>query len=115
MDAAGAEVGVETVVAFLVIVADIIDRGEFGAVWGLLGGLDGLVRVEELLAINELRGNSETVEKNRSLSQIETAIDDGIVDAGNGELDGGRILGRRKLQRSKPQVRLGADGVDLGV
>jgi hypothetical protein len=115
MDATGAEVGVETVVAFLVIVADIIEWSEFGAVGGLLGGLDGVGRVKELLAINEVRGNSETVKKCDGLSEIEATVDDGIVDAGNGELDGGRILGRGEEERSEPQKRLCADRVDLGV
>jgi hypothetical protein len=57
MDAAGAELGVETVAAVLVVIADIIEWSEFGAVRGLLGELDGLVHVEALLAINEVRGN----------------------------------------------------------
>lgn len=115
MDAAGAGVGVGTVVTVVFLVADIIMWSEFGTVRCLLRGLDGIGRVEEPLAINEARGNSKTVEKNRGLSQIEAAGNDSFVDAGNGELDGGRIVGRRELQRSKLQVRLGADGVDFGV
>ena len=65
---AGAEAGVETVVAVLVIVADIIEWSKFDAVCGLLAGLDGVGLVKEPLAINEARDNSETVEETRGLS-----------------------------------------------
>lgn len=115
MDAAGAEVGVGTVVAVVFLIADIVEGSEFGAVWHLLGGLDGLGSVEVLLAINEARGDSETVEKNRGLSQIKAIVDDSFADAGDGELDRGRILGRGEHQGAKPQVGLFADRVDLGV
>jgi hypothetical protein len=114
-DAAGAEAGVETVVAIFFIVADIFGWSEFGAVRGLLGRLDSSGRVEKPFAVNEERGDSETGEETRGFFQIEATADDGVVDAGDGEVDGGRIFGCRELQRSKPQVRLGADGVSFGV
>lgn len=68
MNAGRAKAGVETVVAVLVIVADIIDWSQFDAVYGLLAGPDGVGLVKEPLSINEARGNSETVEETRGLS-----------------------------------------------
>jgi hypothetical protein len=113
--AAWAELGVEAVVAFLFIFANIIEWSELGSVSGLLGGLDGFVCVEGLIAINEAGGNFESAEKSGSLFEIDAATNDGIVDAGNGELDGGGIFGRGKLQRSQLEVRVGAGGVSFGM
>jgi len=73
------------------------------------------VFVEMLLAIDELGRNLEPVENAGSFLEINAAIDDGVVDAGNGELDGSGIFGRGQLQGSKLKVGLGADGVDLEV
>jgi hypothetical protein len=68
-----------------------------------------------LLAINELRGNLEPVENAGSFLEIDAVIDDGVVDAGHGELDGSGIFRRGQLQGSELEVGLGADGVNLGV
>lgn len=113
MDAAGARVGVGAVVAVVVIVADVSGWSEFLAVHVLFRGLNGSIGILKLISINEMRRDSESDEKSGCFFRIEAAGDDGFVDAGNGELDSGGIVGWRQLQRSKLHV-LG-DGVSLRV
>ena len=98
MDAARTELRVATFVAVLVIIADIIEWCEFIAVHMFLGGLHSIGRIEDLLAIDEPGGNSKSGEKTLGLPQIEMAAKDGLVDAGNRELDGSRILGSGQAQ-----------------
>lgn len=113
MDAAGARVGVGTVVAVVVIVADVSGWSEFLAVHVLFRGLNGSVGILKLISINEVRRDSESDEKSGGFFRVEAAGDDGFVDAGNGELDSGGIFGWRQLQLSK--LHVGGDGVSFGV
>jgi hypothetical protein len=109
-----ADSGEGAFVAVLVF-ADVIAGGELVALGSLLGGLDSVGCIEFLLAIDELRCNLEPVEKGGRLLELDAVIDDGVVDADDGELDGGGIFGRGHLQGAVLEVRLRADGVDLGV
>ncbi len=109
-----AGIGEGTYVAVLFL-ADVVAGGEFVTCGGLLRGLDRFVCVEFLLAIDELRGNLEPVENGGRLLELDAVIDDGVVDAGHAELDGGGIFGRGQLQGPVLEVGLGADGVNLGV
>ncbi len=109
---AGVREGAFVAVLFL---ADVSAWGEFVALDGLLRGLDRVGCIEFLLAIDELRGNLDAVENGGGLLESDAVIDDGVVDAGHGKLDGGGIFGRGQLQGAVSQVWLGADGVNLGV
>src|SRR6478609_9670671 len=60
MDAAGARVGVGTVVAVVVIVADVSGWSEFESVHVLIRGLDGSVGILKLITIDEVRRDSES-------------------------------------------------------
>lgn len=84
--------GVGTFVAVVVIVADVTIGSEFVAGCGLVGGLYGFDIIIGQSAVDESGGEFEPVEKSDGLSQIETAVEDGVVDACDGELDGRRIL-----------------------
>jgi len=94
MDAARTELRVATFVAVLVIIADIIEWCEFIAVHMFLGGLHSIGRIEDLLAIDEPGGNFKSGEKLSAFLRSK----DGLVDAGNRELDGSRILGSGQAQ-----------------
>jgi hypothetical protein len=115
VDVAGTEVGVGAVFAVVFSGADKIAGSEFVAIGSVLRGLDDFVFVEGLLAIDELRCNLESVEKAGSLLEINEVADQGVADAGDGELYGGGIFRRGQLQRAEPQVGLGAYGVGLVV
>ena len=97
MDTAGARVGVGTVVAVVVIVADVSGWSEFESVHVLIRGLDGSVGILKLITIDEVRRDSESDEESGGFFRVEAAGDDGFVDAGNGELDSGGIFGWRQL------------------
>jgi hypothetical protein len=92
VDVAGTEIGAGAVFAVVFIGADEFAGGKFVAVGSELRGLDGFVFIEWLFAIDELRGNLEPVEKAGSLLEIEAVVDEGVADAGDGELDGGGIF-----------------------
>src|SRR6185437_10289424 len=116
VDAVRAEVGVGTLVALLVIVADVVEGSEFVAVVAFFGGLDDFVWVDELAAFNEVRGDLEFGEEDGSFFQIDAAGEDGVVDEGDGELDGGGVFGGRELEGEESGVGwLGADGMGFGV
>jgi len=106
--------GAETFAAVFVFV-DAFLGGELVAVGSLLRGLDGFFSIEYLLEIDRLRGNLEPVEKAGSFLEIDAAVDDGVADAGDGELDGGSVLRRGQLEGPVLEVRLCADGVGLGM
>jgi hypothetical protein len=82
VDVAGTEIGAGAVFAVVSIGADEFAGGKFVAVGSQLRGLDGFVFIEWLLAIDELRGNLEPVEKAGSLLEIEAVVDEGVADAG---------------------------------
>ncbi len=109
---AGVGEGTYIAVRFL---ADVVAGGELVACGGLLRRLDRFVWIEFQLAIDELRSNLEPVENGGRLLELDAVIDDGIVDAGHGELDGSGIFGRGQLQGAVSQVGFGSDGVNLGV
>ncbi len=111
VETAGTEVRVGTIVAIVVLVADVIARSEFDAVRVRLRGLDGFVSGPRMTAVYEMRSDSEPVEEAGGLFQVEAAGEDGFVDAGNGELNGGGIIGWGQQKRSK--LHVDADGVNL--
>jgi hypothetical protein len=115
VDVAGAEIGAGAVFAVVSSGADAFAGGKFVAVGSQLRGLDGFVFIEGLLAIDELRGNLDPVEKGGGFLEVDAFIDDGVVDAGDGELNGGGIFRRGQLQGSEPEVGLGAYSVGLVV
>jgi len=96
-------------------VADVSAGGEFVALGGLLRGLDGFFFMEVRLGIDETRGNPDPAEKAGGFLEVDAAIDDGVVDAGDGELDCGGIFRRGQLEGAVLEAGLGADGVDFGV
>ena len=116
--AAGAEVVVGAVFAVVAVVVSLADKfagGKFVAADSLLRGLDSFVYIEVFLTIDKLRGNLDPIVQAGSFLEIEAAVDEGVVDAGNGKLDGGGILRHGQLQGSELQVGLGAYGVGFGV
>lgn len=109
----GCSVG--TMAAIFVLGADEFAGGQFIAGDVQLGAPDGLVFVEVLFAIDELRGDLHGVKKGCRLLERDAVVDDGVADARERELDGSNVLGRGELQGPILEVRLGAYGVDLGV
>jgi hypothetical protein len=109
-----AGVGEGTLVAVLTF-ADVDAGGELVALDGLLRGLDGFGFIDGLLAVDELGRDLEPVEKRCGLLETDAVIDDGVADAGHGELDGGGIFRHGQLQGAELEVGLRTDGVDLGV
>ncbi len=106
--------GEGTFVAVFVF-ANVLSGSEIVAFESQLRGLDGFFFIEVLLAIDELRGDLDACEKTGSFLDVDASIDDGVVDAGHGELDGGGVFRGGQLQGPISQVRLRADGVGLGV
>jgi hypothetical protein len=98
-----------------VLVAEVLAGGELVACGGLLRGLDGLFLMEVRLGIDETRGNPDPAEKAGGFLEVDAAIDDGVVDAGDGELDCGGIFRRGQLDGAVFEAGLCADGVDFGV
>jgi hypothetical protein len=116
--AAGTDVIAEAVFAVVAVVVSLADKfagSKFVAADSLLRGLDGFVYIEVFLTIDKLRRNLDSVEKPGSFLEINAAVDEGVVDAGNGELDGGGIFRHGQLQGSELQVGLGAYSVGFGV
>ena len=98
-----------------VLVAEILAGGQLVACGSLLRGLDGLFLMEVRLGIDETRGNPDPAEKAGGFLEVDAAIDDGVVDARDGELDGGGVFRRGQLEGAVFEVGLGAYGVDFGV
>jgi hypothetical protein len=92
VDVAGTEIGAGAVFAVVFIGADEFAGGKFVAVGSELRGLDGFVFIEWLFAIDELRGNLEPIVQAGSFLEIDDAVDEGGVDAGDRKLDGGGIF-----------------------
>ena len=112
-EAAGAAVGEGTFGAVLVIVAAGVFGGEFFAFRSNFGGGNGAGFVEVAFAVDELRGDPESFEQKGGFGEIEMAEEDGFVDAGDGELDGGGIF--RDGQHKRPELLVNGDDVGFGV
>lgn len=112
-EAAGAAVGEGAFGAVLVIVAAGVFGGEFFALRIDFGSGNCAGFVEVAFAVDELRGDPESAEKSGGLGQVEMAEEDGLVDARDGELDGGGVFGGG--QHERPEFLVDSDGVGFGM
>jgi hypothetical protein len=81
-----------TVIAVLVIIADVFYRRQFIALGRAGEGLNNFILQHDQVALNVLRGDLEAVEKECGAAGVEARGAKIIEDLGEGELDCGRVF-----------------------
>ena len=107
--------GERALVAVIVIVADVFVGGEFLALRGGGHRLHLPVDLGAAVRLEILRGDLHGVEELAGALGIDAAVNEGVSDFRDGELDRGGALGSGETHRAVLLVLLGSEAVKLGV